>query len=77
MQMLPAFVVPVVLGVMLFLGLVLPWAWAGILLVVIGLFLLWLTAVSWPAISPGSRVLRMAVNLGVLALGVAQLAGWM
>jgi VIT1/CCC1 family predicted Fe2+/Mn2+ transporter len=77
LQLLPGFVIPVVLGLLLFLGLALPWAWAGVLLIVIGLFLLWLTAVSWPAISPGSRALRMVVNIGILALGVARLGGWM
>ena len=76
MQLLPNFVIPAILGVMLFLGLALPWAWAGALLVAIALFLTWLTAVSWPVITPASRALRVVVNLGILALGVARLAGW-
>ncbi|MCU0300678.1 MAG: hypothetical protein MUF35_03635 [Candidatus Nanopelagicales bacterium] len=75
MKRLPGWLIPVLLGVMLFVGLVVPARWGGILLVVIGGFLLWLTAVSWPAVSPGSRLLRMVVNLGVLALGVAKMAG--
>jgi hypothetical protein len=77
LQLLPGFVIPVLLGVLLFLGLALPWAWAGILLIAIGLFLLWLTAVSWPAVSPASRALRMVVNIGIIALGAARLGGWM
>ena len=77
MQLLPNFVIPAILGVMLFLGLALPWAWAGLLLVAIAVFMFWLTAVSWPVISPGSRALRMVVNVGILALGVARLLGWL
>jgi hypothetical protein len=76
MKALPGFVIPVALGLLLFLGLVLPWAWAGLLLIAIGLFLLWLTALSWPAVSVGSRALRMVVNVGILALGVGRLVGW-
>jgi hypothetical protein len=75
MQLLPGFLVPVLMGVMLFLGLMLPWRWAGVLIVAIAVFLTWLTAVSWPATSPGSRALRILVNLGLLALGVAKLLG--
>ena len=75
MQMLPAFLIPVMLGILLFLGLTLSAAWSGILLVGIALFLFWLTAVSWPGITPGSRLLRLAVDAGVLALGVLKLLG--
>ena len=75
MRGLPTFVIPALLAVALFLGLVLPWAWAGLFLVAIGLFLAWLTALSWPAISPGSRLLRVLVNIGVLALGVLKVLG--
>jgi hypothetical protein len=75
MQMLPAFIIPVMLGILLFLGLTLSAAWSGILLVGIAVFLFWLTAVSWPGITPGSRLLRLAVDTGVLALGVLKLLG--
>lgn len=75
MQALPNFIVPVLLGVMLFFGLTLDAAWAGGLLLVIALFLSWLTAISWPAISPGSRILRVVVDLGILGLGVLKLMG--
>jgi hypothetical protein len=44
-----------------------PLAWLGaILLVLVTLMLAWLTALSWPVITPGSRLLRGGV---VLALG--------
>jgi hypothetical protein len=75
MQALPAFLLPVTLGVLLFLGLSLNATWSGILLVVIALFLFWLTAVSWPRITTGSRVLRLVVDAGVLVLGVLKLMG--
>lgn len=75
MQSLPAFLVPVTLGILLFLGLTLNAAWSGLMLILIAVFLFWLTAVSWPAISTGSRILRLVVDVGVLALGVLKLLG--
>jgi hypothetical protein len=75
MRALPTFLLPLVIAVTLFLGLALPWPWTGLLLVVIGLFLGWLTALSWPAISPGSRILRVVVNISVIALGVLKVLG--
>jgi hypothetical protein len=73
MRALPGFVIPVTLGILLFLGLTLTTAWSGILLVLISVFLIWLTAVSWPAITTGSRILRVVVDVGILALGVLKL----
>ncbi|HYN56847.1 MAG TPA: DUF6703 family protein [Motilibacterales bacterium] len=75
MQALPAFLIPVTLGILLFLGLALSAAWSGILLIIIAVFLFWLTAVSWPVITTGSRILRLAVDVGVLVLGVLKLLG--
>ena len=75
MQALPAFLIPVTLGILLFLGLVLSAAWSGFLLIIIAVFLFWLTAVSWPVITTGSRLLRLAVDVGVLVLGVLKLLG--
>jgi hypothetical protein len=75
MQALPAFLIPVLLGVLLFLGLTLNAAWSGLLLILIAVFLIWLTAVSWPAITSGSRLLRVVVDVAVLGLGVLKLLG--
>ena len=72
---MPGWLVPALLAVVLLLGLALPVAWTGILLIGIAVFLGWLTAVAWPAISPGSRALRIFVNLGLVALGVAKMLG--
>ncbi len=75
MQALPGFLIPVTLGTLLFFGLTLNATWSGILLIVIALFLFWLTAVSWPAITTGSRILRVVVDVAVLVLGVLKLMG--
>jgi hypothetical protein len=75
MQVLPGFLIPVTLGILLFLGLTLNATWSGILLIVIAVFLFWLTAVSWPAITTGSRLLRLVVDVSVLVLGVLKLLG--
>ncbi|MGB7980941.1 MAG: DUF6703 family protein [Candidatus Nanopelagicales bacterium] len=75
MQRLPGFVVPVLLALLLFLGLTIRAEWAGTFLIVIAVFLTWLTAISWPVISARSRVVRVVVDVGVLALGVLKLLG--
>ncbi len=66
---LPRWLVVIAPAVLLFAGLIMtgPLAWLGaILLVLVTLILAWLTALSWPVITPGSRLLRGGV---VLALG--------
>jgi hypothetical protein len=75
MRALPTFLLPMVLAVALFLGLVIRAPWAGLFLIVIGLFLSWLTALSWPAVSPASRLVRVVVDAAVLTLGVLKLLG--
>ena len=75
MQALPGFLIPVTLGTVLFFGLTLDAAWSGILLILIALFLFWLTAVSWPRITTGSRILRIVVDVAVLVLGGLKLMG--
>jgi hypothetical protein len=75
MQALPGFLIPVTLGTVLFFGLTLDAAWSGILLILIALFLFWLTAVSWPRITTGSRILRIVVDVAVLVLGGLKLTG--
>lgn len=75
MRALPGFVMPALLAVAMFVGLAVNAPWAGVVLIVIALFLSWLTALSWPAITPGSRVLRVVVDLAILALGVLKVMG--
>lgn len=73
MQNLPGFLVPVTLGILLFAGLTLPFPAAGILLILIALFLMWLTAVSWPTLETANRYGRVGINLAVIALGVMKM----
>jgi hypothetical protein len=75
MQAMPGFLIPVTLGTLMFFGLTLNATWSGILLILIALFLFWLTAVSWPRVTTGSRILRIVVDVAVLVLGVLKLAG--
>lgn len=75
MAALPTPVIPAVMAGMLLAGLAIRAPWAGALLIAIALFLSWLTAVSWPAVSPASRALRVVVNGGVLVLGILKILG--
>lgn len=75
LQRLPVFVLPVVLGLLLFLGLSLPPDWTGILVLIIPLFLVWLTALAWPTISIRSRIIRAVVAVVLVTLGVLKLLG--
>lgn len=75
---LPRWIVVVLLGSLLLLGIVLsgPFAWVGaLILCVIGLFILWLTALSWPAVSPTGRLLRLFVVFAFFAGAVFKLMG--
>ncbi|MFI0431790.1 MAG: DUF6703 family protein [Candidatus Nanopelagicales bacterium] len=73
---LPRWLIPVIMGALLLLGLAVPGNWAGIFIVLVGLFLAWLLALSWPVITPGSRALRLGVTIVVLAAGIARMFGW-
>lgn len=78
MHALPRWLIVVIPGILLFLGLVLTgsFAWlGGLLLLLLGVFLGWLTALSWPALAPASRMLRALVVLAVFGIGVLKLLG--
>jgi Family of unknown function (DUF6703) len=72
---LPTFLIPALMGIALFFGLVVPYRWAGLLLVPLALFLAWLAALSWPSLSVGSRALRVLVAVGMGVLAMLKLAG--
>jgi len=72
---LPTVVVAIALVVVLLAGLALPWAWAGILLIVLGLFLGWLLALSWPIVNWAGRTIRALAVLALLVMGVLRLMG--
>ena len=75
MHSLPGWLVPVLIAAFLLGGLVLPFAWAGLLLLVPAFFLLWLLALSWPITSPGGRLLRSLVVLVLFGAAVLRLMG--
>jgi hypothetical protein len=75
---LPRWLVVITPAVLLFVGLILtgPVAWlGGILLLLVTALLAWLTALSWPAITPGSRLLRSIVVLALFGVAVLKLMG--
>ena len=73
---LPRWLLPVVVGVLLLLGLAIPHAWAGIFLLLIAGLFGWLLALSWPVITVNSRIFRGIVVAVVAIGGVARMAGW-
>ena len=65
---LPKWLLVIVLAGLLVLGVIQtgPLAWLGVLILgLLGLFFLWLLALSWPAIPPSGRVLRGIVVLAL------------
>ena len=65
----PRFVLPVLVAVLLIGGLAAPTPYALPLLVALGLLLLWLSYLSWPALDGRARMLRAAMlALVVVAL---------
>lgn len=72
---LPRLIVPIVMGALLLAGLLLPSSWAGLLLVVLAAILGWFVALSWPAIVPSARVLRVVVIVVIAAAAVWRLTG--
>lgn len=75
---MPRWIVVIAPAILLFVGLVLTgsWAWLGaIMLFLVFLMLGWLTALSWPVLTPGSRLIRLIVVLALLGITVFKLTG--
>lgn len=72
---LPTWLVPVMFAVLLLAGLAVPAAWAGVFLVVVGVFLGWLLLLSWPVTSGSGRILRLIAVLAVFGAAFARLTG--
>jgi hypothetical protein len=72
---MPTAIVAIALVVLLIAGLALPWAWTGVLLLVLGVFLGWLLALSWPIIDRAGRTIRALAVLALLVMGVLRLMG--
>jgi hypothetical protein len=74
----PRWLIVIAPAVLLFLGLILtgPWAWlGGIALFLVWAFVAWLTALSWPALTPGSRLFRLLVVLALAGVVVLKFMG--
>lgn len=75
---LPRWLVVVLPALLLLLGLIqtgsLAWLGGGLLSIVF-VMLAWLTALSWPAISPGSRLMRVIVLAALLGITILKFAG--
>jgi hypothetical protein len=68
LHQLPRWLVPIVTAGLLVVGLAVP-GWPGATaLVLLAAFISWLVALSWPALTPNARLLRLAAIAGVLVL---------
>jgi ABC-type multidrug transport system fused ATPase/permease subunit len=78
LHQMPRFLVPVLMGLLLLVGLVATGSWAPLgaaLLVLVALFILWLTALSWPILQPAGRIARVLVIASLLGVAVLKLQG--
>jgi hypothetical protein len=78
LQRVPRWALVVVPAILLFLGLIMtgPWAWlGGIFLMLVALFLGWLLLLSWPALTQGSRTMRLITVLAVVGIAVLKALG--
>lgn len=72
LRQLPRWVIPIVLAALLVAGFALR-GWPGaVVLVVLTAALGWLAALSWPALTPQGRLLRVGVIACVLVVAVLQ-----
>jgi len=72
LHQLPVWVVPLVLAALFIAGLAVPGWIGGAALVLVAAFLGWLAVVSWPRLTPGARLLRVAAVAGVLVVAGIQ-----
>lgn len=75
---MPRWIIVIAPAVLLFLGLILsgPFAWlGGLCLLLVWVFVAWLTALSWPALTPGSRLFRLLVVLALAGVVVLKFMG--
>ena len=78
MLAVPRWLVVVLIASSLLLGLVLSdgLAWLGsIFLLFVALFLAWLLALSWPALTAGRRFIRLLAVVGILGIAFLKLTG--
>ncbi len=76
LSQLPRWAFPLLMAVFLVAGLLVPVAWVGgLLLLLLSLFLVWLTTLSWPVLSVSGRLLRSVTILAALAVTYARFTG--
>ncbi|WP_162606592.1 DUF6703 family protein [Jiangella asiatica] len=73
----PKWALGLVTGGILLGGLLAPSPVGPPLLGLVVLFLAWLLMLAWPRLTPGSRLLRTLVILGLAALVVSRATGWL
>ncbi|SDU92917.1 hypothetical protein SAMN04488544_2124 [Microlunatus sagamiharensis] len=69
---LPKPTVPLATVVLFAVAVLAPAPVAVVALVVIGVFLLWLTFLAWPAVSPGGKLMRVGMVALVVVLGITR-----
>lgn len=72
---LPRLLVPLLLGILVVVALAAPPAVGVPALVLVLVFVGWLTYLAWPATTPAGRGVRVVVLVGLVAYGVARLLG--
>ena len=78
LQRVPRWLLVVLPALLLFAGLVMPapLAWlGGILLLLVAAFLGWLLLLSWPALTQGSRTVRVITVAAVVGIAVLKFLG--
>jgi hypothetical protein len=70
---LPRWLVPLMLGALLLLGFFLDGVLGSLALMLVGLFLAWLVMLSWPLLSPGSKMIRTLIVGVVLGVAISDL----
>lgn len=74
----PRWLLLVLTGAFLFLGLIQTGdlAWLGVVfLSIVTIFFAWLLALSWPAVPPSGRILRLIVVVALVGITVLKAAG--
>jgi len=78
MHAMPRAVVPIGLAAFLFAGLILTgtYTWlGGVLLTIVTIFIAWLTALSWPLLTPASKLIRLVICFGLIGITVLKSLG--
>ena len=72
---LPRLLVPLMLGILMIMGLAMPWNWTGLVLLIPAAFLAWLMVLSWPLLSTTGKLMRAAAVIGLVIGCVLRVTG--